>query len=262
MIDLIVPAVTVTAGVAFGFWLGRSKSRQSVAILERAALDGDQEHPPETHWEPTDRLAELLTRGEIATSEHINRLQASQDTLGRVLRGVPDPVLLVGNGGDIRFANEAAWRVLGDSLDEAGNLLHHRLLEVVRTADSEIRTQIMERFDDRQTYQATTLREVDGAVLVVLRDVTEERRVSEMRRDFVADASHELKTPVAAIQASSETVLAALEDHDLDSSLRFAGQVAESFDSSQSTRLGSPRSVASGNHRLLPGSGGSEQGAW
>jgi two-component system phosphate regulon sensor histidine kinase PhoR len=52
-----------------------------------------------------------------------------------------------------------------------------------------------------------------GAVLVVLDDVTEFRRLDEIRRDFVANASHELKTPLAAIQGYAE-MLAEETHHD------------------------------------------------
>jgi len=45
-----------------------------------------------------------------------------------------------------------------------------------------------------------------------LRDVTENRQAAEIMKDFVADASHELKTPVAALLAASETILSALPD--------------------------------------------------
>ncbi len=40
----------------------------------------------------------------------------------------------------------------------------------------------------------------DGSVVLVIRDVTEARRLDEVRRDFVANASHELKTPAASIR--------------------------------------------------------------
>ncbi len=52
-----------------------------------------------------------------------------------------------------------------------------------------------------------------GEVLLLMRDVTERRRAEATRRDFVANASHELRTPIAAIAAAAETLLSgALED--------------------------------------------------
>jgi signal transduction histidine kinase len=61
----------------------------------------------------------------------------------------------------------------------------------------------------------------DGHVLMVLRDVTQARMVDAIRRDFVANASHELKTPVASIRALAETIASAAEE-DPDAVPRFA----------------------------------------
>jgi len=46
-----------------------------------------------------------------------------------------------------------------------------------------------------------------GEVLLLMRDVTDRRRAEATRRDFVANASHELRTPIAAINAAAETLL-------------------------------------------------------
>src|SRR5262249_25846812 len=51
-----------------------------------------------------------------------------------------------------------------------------------------------------------------GTIVVVLRDVTQAPGVQRLRRDFVANASHELKTPVASILALSETLRQAAGD--------------------------------------------------
>ncbi len=49
-------------------------------------------------------------------------------------------------------------------------------------------------------------------VLLVLRDITERERVEEMRRDFVANTSHELKTPVGAVSLLAEAIESAADD--------------------------------------------------
>ena len=51
-----------------------------------------------------------------------------------------------------------------------------------------------------------------GAILVLIDDLAEERRVDAVRRDFVANVSHELKTPVGALSLLAEAVLASSED--------------------------------------------------
>jgi two-component system phosphate regulon sensor histidine kinase PhoR len=71
-----------------------------------------------------------------------------------------------------------------------------------------------------------------GRIVVTLTDITQRRRLEVLRRDFVANASHELKTPVAAVRVLAETLLTALPD-DPDAGRRFAeriGREAERLD--------------------------------
>ena len=74
---------------------------------------------------------------------------------------------------------------------------------------------------------ATPFRDDRARVLLVAADVTERNRIEAMRRDFVADASHELKTPIAATLAASEALQLAL-DRDTNRARGFAGQVTAS----------------------------------
>jgi two-component system, OmpR family, sensor histidine kinase SenX3 len=70
----------------------------------------------------------------------------------------------------------------------------------------------------------------DGLVLLLAEDQTESRRVDEVRRDFVANISHELKTQVGALALLAETVEDAA--HDPEAVLRFAGRMRQ-----EATRL-------------------------
>jgi two-component system sensor histidine kinase SenX3 len=69
-----------------------------------------------------------------------------------------------------------------------------------------------------------------GAILVLIDDLAEERRVEEVRRDFVANVSHELKTPVGGISLLAEAILEARDDPDAVE--RFAQRIGV-----ESTRL-------------------------
>jgi two-component system sensor histidine kinase SenX3 len=75
----------------------------------------------------------------------------------------------------------------------------------------------------------------DGHVTVEASDVTESHRVARVRRDFVANVSHELKTPVGALQLLAEALLEATEgqDADLTAARRFAERIHH-----ESTRMG------------------------
>ncbi|MGA8113546.1 MAG: ATP-binding protein, partial [Actinocatenispora sp.] len=71
----------------------------------------------------------------------------------------------------------------------------------------------------------------DGHVAMEAEDVTEAHRVAQVRRDFVANVSHELKTPVGALQLLGEALLDALDDP--TAARRFAVRIAH-----ESSRLG------------------------
>ncbi|WP_345625754.1 ATP-binding protein [Rugosimonospora acidiphila] len=78
----------------------------------------------------------------------------------------------------------------------------------------------------------------DGHVTVEAADVTEAHRVARVRRDFVANVSHELKTPVGALQLLAEALLDALETDgdgppDPEAARRFAERIQH-----ESTRMG------------------------
>jgi two-component system sensor histidine kinase SenX3 len=67
-----------------------------------------------------------------------------------------------------------------------------------------------------------------GPVALVLQDVTETRRTEAVRRDFVANVGHELKTPVGALSLLAEAIEQAADDP--DAVQRFAGRIAHEAD--------------------------------
>jgi two-component system phosphate regulon sensor histidine kinase PhoR len=82
--------------------------------------------------------------------------------------------------------------------------------------------------------QAAPLSDAAGqriGVLIVMHDVTRLRRLEVIRRDFVANVSHEIKTPITAIKGAVETLDDAVDDLGLDDSARrFLGIIARQAD--------------------------------
>jgi two-component system sensor histidine kinase SenX3 len=88
----------------------------------------------------------------------------------------------------------------------------------------------MPRFGGQTTSFAVRVAPLTGAggaglVLVLAEDQTESRRVEEVRRDFVANVSHELKTPVGALALLAETIEDAADD--AEAVRRFAGRMRQ-----------------------------------
>ena len=128
----------------------------------------------------------------------------------------------------------AAARAFG--IVKGDRLMVSELLALARQVrrDGEIREGEFEvpvpRFGGRTTSFAVRVAPLSGTVggglvLVLAEDQTESRRVEEVRRDFVANVSHELKTPVGALALLAETIEDAAED--ADAVRRFAGRMRQ-----------------------------------
>jgi signal transduction histidine kinase len=143
-----------------------------------------------------------------------------------VLSTMTDGILLIDADGRIAFSNGAVVVLLPSTPASLDALLPLSL----RTAILEARRRrepasiVAETGVAPRWLRATIAPAEDAATLVVVRDVTEQHRLEAVRRDFVANASHELKTPAATIQATAETLRQAAED-DPPAVARFASQL-------------------------------------
>jgi two-component system phosphate regulon sensor histidine kinase PhoR len=160
--------------------------------------------------------------GSLATQlkARIGELTAERDRLTAILAGMAEGVLVLDRSGTIVLANPAAAKVL----DIAGGLEGKSLGSL--GGDEQVRSFIASALEGSETREAEIasgerwiavyVRPLEsragGGVVSVLRDMTPVRRAMTMRRDFMANASHELRTPVTAIQGYAETLLRGTAD--------------------------------------------------
>ena len=154
--------------------------------------------------------------------------QEEREVQDLILSSMGDGVLLLAPDGATVYANGALERLLGMRPAGAQALFPLTFREAVEAAaiDGATGSTLVEVGSPPRwlRVQATPAGD-DGSVLAVVRDVTEARRLDAIRRDFVANASHELKTPAASIQAAAETLGQAAADEDAAAVTRFATQL-------------------------------------
>ena len=150
----------------------------------------------------------------------------ARESADLVLASMEDGVLLFRPGGETRLANPAVEAQLGArpaSLEALLPLGLRHLAERAALARAVLAVEV-ETGTPARTLRGFAAPTKDGSVVLVIRDITETRRLDQVRRDFVANASHELKTPAASIQAAAETIrTAAVEDPSVIP--RFASQL-------------------------------------
>ncbi len=145
----------------------------------------------------------------------LREAEEERASMALVLSSMREGVLLVEASGGVVFANPALESLVGGIPASVDALLPLDLREAVRAATSEDapRSAEVEAGAPSRWLRGDAIPVgEDGAVLLVVRDVTEARRLEAVRRDFVSNASHELKTPAASIQAAAETIGAAARD--------------------------------------------------
>jgi signal transduction histidine kinase len=190
----------------------------AVAVLALAILRRDRANARRAERERGARLDELRAR--IAASEQDRR------AADLALSSMEEGVLLFAADGSTRLANLAVEGHLGVRPSSADALLPlglRQLTERAAGAQTVLAAEV-EIGAPTRTLRGFAARTEDGSVVLVIRDITQTRRSEQVRRDFVANASHELKTPAASIQAAAETIrTAAVEDPSVIP--RFASQL-------------------------------------
>lgn len=227
-------------------WFVARKATRPVETLTAAATKlaaGDVDATlPTSHVAEIAGLAGALSRLREQVVERgltIGRQGTQQEAvLGSMMEGV----LAIDARQRIVGMNRAAADLLDVELDD---VLRRPLQEVVRNPD--LRRFALLAIDCREPVEddlvlrgprdrtirlrGTALRDVsgEGGAVIVLNDVTDIERLETVRRDFVANVSHELKTPVASIKGFVETLLDGAMDDPADTR-RFLEIVARQAD--------------------------------
>jgi len=134
-----------------------------------------------------------------------------------VLETLDSSVIVLAPGNAILYTSSSAVQI---GLIKDGKLISEELLALIRVVRREDKSQegnieiprgpVGEGI--KNLVVKVTLLGKDGLVLIVADDVSEEDRIDSVRRDFVANISHELKTPIGALSILSEAVLQASDD--------------------------------------------------
>ncbi len=222
-------AIVLILSVGLAYFLAQSASRSMEAAADgaRRFANGDLDYRMDTSSYPgAEELAEAFNPMASTITDQIRNLTTESNQLSVILDTMADGVIVVNSNGQVELMNLSAEWMLESPNREADRI---QLAEVVR--DHEILQLVSEARATRQTRQAelelvhrrrflnviaTPLSEgSDEGVLLTLQDVTSLWQVETTRREFVSNVSHELRSPLAAIRAMTETLQdGALNDTD------------------------------------------------
>ena len=210
--------VAILASVLAGDYI-----RSSFMDLEKAAADisagsykkKNLESLPIKRSDEIGSMARNISTISSNLREQISLIAKQRDQFGLVLDGLGEGIMVLDEDGTITFRNDQIMQILG--LDEILNKsiadlnlppLKQIFKKALKKGQHESEFEIDTDGDDTKWILAHMNKaKATRELILVVHETTQLREMDSMRRDFVSNLSHELRTPVSVIKANSETLL-------------------------------------------------------
>ncbi|MBN1918762.1 MAG: HAMP domain-containing protein [Verrucomicrobia bacterium] len=232
LVVLLGGLIGAGAAAVIGVFVARRVTEPLRAMTRVAKAIAAGDYTQRAHVQTPDEIGQLaaaLDRMSSQLRERMERITADRNEVLAILASMVEGVVAVDRHERVVHMNAAAGEILGTTPDastgrhvwEVTRLpgVNETIAAALKTAAG-VTTEATLTADRVVEMQAAPLRDAEGALsgaVVVLHDVTRLRQLETVRRDFVANVSHELKTPLTAIQGLVETLL---DDESMDDATR------------------------------------------
>ena len=211
--DRLTAALAALAvAVVFGFLIA-SLIASRVRRLARSAgriAEGRLEEPLEGAGgrDEITALGAALETMRLALRDTFEALSSERDRLAAIFDALSDAVMVVGTDGEVRYANPAAEPLIDEQRRAPNRLMPWLRRAAARGAAEHDGLRVGQRVYALGARKLAA----EGAVLAVVRDRTDELRRELAEREFVSNAAHELRNPIAAISGAIEVLRSGAKD--------------------------------------------------
>jgi two-component system sensor histidine kinase VicK len=217
--------------VIFGFFLAKSITGPIKDVTKKAREMSQGNFDQIVDVKSNDEIGQLAMMFNFLTKElkkNISSLHQEKSKMETTFNYMADGVITFDLEGRIIHANPVAREILeiDDEKETDGET-------ILRNIDYQLTNEVLKDHDflgssiiniDDMIYNinyAPFKNEMEeiGGVIFVMQDITEQQRLDDMRKEFVANVSHELKTPITTVKSYTETLLGgALDDREITES--------------------------------------------
>ena len=150
----------------------------------------------------------------IRLSSEIDQAMDQRTQFGTVLDSINQGVIIFSKNFRVRFTNDIALEMFGKHQFFLGEKIKSKKLSVInkilkdakKNLSSEDNLDIKVKGEDRNYLLTATKMETTNELILVINDISSLRKLEDLRKQFVTDVSHEIKTPISVIRAGSETL--------------------------------------------------------
>ena len=174
---------------------------------------------------------QLITK---SLNDDLNKTQEQKKQIETILVHLADGIVVFNLEGKITYINPAAKNLLllnddDNSFEKIFNKIKidinlEKLIYLEEWTSSEQKVNIENRYVTISFKPFKDRNEINAGVITLIQDITEHVKLDNMRKEFVADVSHELKTPITSIMGYADTLLEG--DYDKDTQERFLNVIA------------------------------------
>ena len=202
--SLPVVAFVVLFIVFIGYFLAGRLTGRILAPINSADLNAGFSAP----YDELAPFAAMIEAQRKEIARQVDDLRGRADTIEAILGNMSEGIVLVGGGGEVLTVNKSAAAFFDVPLPAAGK----NILELFRNADviERLRGALFGRRGEMnltrngRTYRAHFSPVTGDGAIMLFMDITEQMRAETLRREFSANVSHELKTPLTTIYGHAE----------------------------------------------------------
>ncbi|WP_020007007.1 two-component system histidine kinase PnpS [Salinicoccus albus] len=223
-LGIVLGVMLIIAGVA-AMLIARGITKPINKIMEVTRRLSEKDYSSRVHVKQQGEVRELSSAvNALAASlqQQMKEINENERQLTSIMSNMVSGVMLVNQEGRIDLVNSAmekflsqhAENIVGKNYDEISeNFDLAELTHLVFEGNRKVHDEVNTYYPDERVLDAH-LAPYYGqgwhqkGVIIVLHDITDIRRLEKMRSDFVANVSHELKTPVTSVHGFAETLLA------------------------------------------------------
>lgn len=237
-IMIISTAVYIVISILVGYFVSKAlvspmkkliKSAEKIASGENVEIEKNETHDSE--------VGDLTNAFSIMTTElkqKLNEVNRQKKQIETILLHMTDGIIAFNMDGNIIHINPAAKQLLNitdkeDNFEKIFEKLKidinmEKIIYLENWTSSEQRKNVGDKYVNILFAPFQDENDRPGGVIALIQDITEHVRLDNMRKEFVADVSHELKTPITSIMGYADTLLEG--EYDKETQNRFLNVIA------------------------------------